>query len=119
MQTTKIADQIDAKERLLVEGRGKIMPSAEAKAKTIGEYDKKLAIVLIKLKNGESLSLEGNTIEKPPATLAEKIAKGICWEERMNMELATAMYKGNISKLESVQAELNGLQSKNKWLESN
>ena len=119
MQTQKTADQIDAKIDLLVIGRAKIMESAKFKAETIGQYDKKLAIVLIKLKNGEQLDLDGNTIKNPPATLAEKIAKGICWEERLQMELATAEYKGNISKMESVQAELNGLQSKNKWLDSN
>ena len=68
METQKTADQIDKKIALLEEGRATILKSAEAKAKTIGQYDKKLAIVLIKLKNGESLSLEGNTIEKPPAT---------------------------------------------------
>lgn len=119
MQTTKYADKIEEKIKLLEIGREKLLDSAKFKAETIGQYDKKLAIVLIKLKNGEQLSLDGNVIKDPPATLAVKIANGICWEECIQMELATAEYKVNISKMQAVEAELNGYQSANKWLDSN
>lgn len=119
MKTKLYADKIEEKIRLLEIGREKLLESAKFKAETIGNYDKKLAIVLIKLKNGEQLSLDGNIIENPPATLAVKIANGICWEECIQMELATAEYKANVSKMSSVEAELNGYQSINKWLDSN
>lgn len=119
MQTIKISDQIDIKERLLEEGRAKIMPSAAFKAESIGNLKKKLAIITIRLRNGKPMTLEGETIENCPTTIIKTIAEGFCWEEITQMELASAEYKGNLAKMESVRAELNGLQSKNKWLESN
>ena len=119
METQKTADQIDKKIALLEEGRAKIMPSAAFKAESIGNYKKKVAIATIRLRNGKPMSLDGEVIENCPVTIIKTIAEGICWEELTQMELATAEYKGNIVKLESVQAELNGLQSKNKWLDSN
>ncbi len=119
METKITADQIDEKIRLLEIGREKLMVSVNARATAIGAYYKKRAIVLIKLTNGESLSLESEVVQKPAATISKEIAKGICWEELMQMELTDSEYFSNLAKMKSVQAELNGLQSKNKWLESN
>jgi hypothetical protein len=119
MKTMEIAAQIDEKERLLEEGRAKIMPAAAFKAEAIGNLKKKIALVTIRLKNGKPMTLDGETIENCPVTLINKIAEGFCWEEITQMELASGEYKGILAKMESVRAELNGLQSKNKWLESN
>jgi len=119
MKTQITADQIDQKIALLEEGRAKIMPSAAFKAESIGNLKKKMAIVTIRLKNGKPMTLDGETIEKCPTTIMKTVAEGFCWEEITQMELASGEYKGNLAKMESVRAELNGLQSKNKWLESN
>ena len=53
---------------------------------------------------------------KLPATIIEKTAKGICWQARLDMEKADALYKSLISNIDSVQAELNGFQSINRHL---
>lgn len=119
METMNIAAQIDAKEKLLVEGRTQIIPTSERKAKAIGNLKKRMAIVTIRLKNGKPMTLEGETIEKCPTTIMKTVAEGFCWEEITEMELASGEYKGILAKMESVRAELNGLQSKNKWLDSN
>lgn len=118
MEGFKIAQKIEEKIQLLEVGRSELLEKAKFKAETISNYERKIAIVLIKLKNGEPLSLDGNVIEKSPASIMEKIAKGICWEEKLQMELAEAEYKIVVDKLRSVQAELNGFQSMNRHLDS-
>ena len=111
MEIVKISDEIQKKINLLEKGRRQLQEKANYKAETIGNYDRKLAIVLIRLKTGQPISLDGNIIEKPPASIMEKIAKGICWEEALAKEQATAEYALTVTKLQIVQAELNALQS--------
>ena len=111
LDLVEIADLIRQKVQLLEKGRGLLENAAKEKSCAISTYDKKLAVVLIKLKNGQTLSLEGNEVTNPPATISEKIAKGICSNEKLDMELAEARYKCVLSKQESIQAELNGYQS--------
>jgi len=43
--------------------------------------------------------------------------QGICWEECLKRTDADGCYKGLITIMESLKAELNGLQSINKHLE--
>lgn len=119
MKTIKYAKKIEEKIKLLEIGREKLLDSAKFKAESIGNYKKKLALVTIKLRAGKPMSLDGEVIEACPVTIIKTIAEGICWEELTQMELATGEYKANIVKMESVQSELNGYQSANKWLESN
>ena len=112
-----IADEIHKKIDILEKMRVQIKDRAERKAETIAEYDRKLAVNIMKLKNGIEMELDGEKISNPPATLIEKIAKGIIWKERLEMEKADGLYKSIISNIDSVQSELNGLQSINRYLE--
>lgn len=107
---------IEDKIKLLEKMRAEIKSRAEQKAITISEYDKQLAITIIKLKNNNITEWEGENIVNLPATLIEKIAKGICSRARNDMEIADGLYKSVISNIDSVQAELNGYQSINKHL---
>ena len=74
----------------------------------ISDYDKQLKIAIVVLKE------EG----KFPATLIEKIAKGVCSDHRLTLELAEVGYKSCISNLEALKAQLNGYQSIYKHLDS-
>jgi len=112
----QIAQQIQSKITLLEKGRLLLSERADAKATTMGMYDKKLAVTIMKLKNGVEMTLEDETIKDPPTTIVDKIARGICYQEKIDMELATAQYKNATEGLSCIQAELNGLQSKNKYL---
>lgn len=96
--------QLDSAQQLLKE-------RAEAKAETIAKYEKQIAITLIKLKNGQVFELDGEKIENPPVSICEKLAKGICWKEKLDMEKAEAEYKNIVKGLESLEAQLNGYQS--------
>ena len=94
---------------------GKCRREIEAKGKeraaAIKHYDMKLAIALATLRNAELYELGGKTYKSPPVSIAEKIAKGICFQEKLNSDLADTTYKSTIVKIETVQAELNAYQS--------
>ncbi|KKK92301.1 hypothetical protein LCGC14_2704290 [marine sediment metagenome] len=108
MEILQVAQQIEQKIRLLERGRTELEQLARNKANTIGEYIKKLEGTIITIKDSGNL----------PATLTPKVAEGQCWKERVAMELAGALYQVQIKKMESVQAELNGFQSINRYLDN-
>lgn len=116
MEIQVVAQEISKKIKLLEDGRNVLQLKAQNKAQTIASYDKAFAIVLIKLNNGVEFSIENNKIQNPKTAIIEKIAKGICWEERLAMELADAEYKNAISSLDCLKTELNGYQSINRHL---
>lgn len=119
MDLMTIAEQIKDKIKLLEQMRNVIKQRGESKAVAISDYEKKLAVVIIQLKNGKIFEVDNEVIsgESLPANLLEKIAKGICWKEKLDMETADASYKSAITNIETVQAELNALQSLNRHLE--
>lgn len=101
----------DAIESIIVEignCRRDIEIKGNARAKAISNYDKQLKIAIVVLKD------EGRF----PATLIEKIAKGVCADHREQLELAEVGYKACISNLEALKAQLNGYQSIYRHLES-
>ena len=113
MQTSK---KIEEKIKTLELGRDILKEYAKNKAETISNYEKQMAIVLIRLKNGSEFDLEGEKIKNPPASIMEKIAKGVCFKEKLDMELAEAQYKNAIVGMGAIEAELNGYQSINRFL---
>lgn len=108
MDIVKIADLIVKIITEIGDVRRQINELSEKKARAVSNYDKKLGIAIITLRE------EG----KFPVTLIEKIAKKLCADERYKMELAEGLYKACISNLEALKAQLNGYQSIYKHLES-
>ena len=100
MDIKSIADEIEKKIRELESGRKIIGQRAEKKAEAIANYDKALAIKIITLKN-----------EGTPLSIVDKIARGECWQEKLEMEKAEGMYRAAVSGMDSLAAELNGWQS--------
>lgn len=88
--------------------RRDIETKGNARANAISNYDKQLKIAIITLREAG----------KFPATLIEKIAKGVCSDHRLTLELAEVGYKACISNLEALKAQLNGYQSIYKHLDS-
>ena len=106
-----ISDEIQKKIRLLSETRGKLKQAGDAKAKTISEYDKAVAICLINLRNGKTITVDGVDVVDPPASYGEKVAKGACWEQRLAMEMADNYYKSLITFINCIESELSAAQS--------
>ena len=75
------------------------------------DYKKKMAVTLIKLKNGVEMELDGEKIENPPATIMIKIAEGICAEEGMAMGVAANSWRLSLENLKNIQTQITALQS--------
>jgi len=117
MELIQVAQQIENKIKTLEKGRALLQERATNKAETDAIYDKAMAKTLIQLKNGIKFTLDEQVIENPPASYCEKIARGICWNEKLAMNLAEAEYKNAIEGLRCIEAELNGWQSINRYLQ--
>ncbi len=117
MEVVEVSKQIEKRIELLAIARKELAERASLKAVTIAEYDKALTITLIKLREGVEQEFEGHKIKGVPATIMEKLAKGMCWQERLAMEKANAGYGVAVSGMNSLQAELNGWQSIYRHLE--
>ena len=118
MEIVKISSQILDMNEQLFKMRSEIKNRALQKSKTIAEYDKALGKTMLSLRNGVEMSLDEETIKDPPTTIIEKISKAIVWKERLAMEEADLLYKSLITNIETVKAQLNGLQSINRHLDS-
>lgn len=112
----KLAKLINGKIKELDELHGKIEGAMNEKCSAQSNYDKELAMKMIALNNGKEFKFFGETVKNPPATITEKIAKGLVYESRMDMELAENAYKAIISRIDSVKTQLNGYQSINRYL---
>jgi hypothetical protein len=116
MDVIEVAKRMNHRINALEKARDNLQTLASLKAESIALYEKVLAVTLIRIKNGMEVELDGRSIVHPPVTIMEKIAKGVCWEEKLAMEKAEAMYKAEIVSMAALTAELNGYQSINKYL---
>lgn len=97
--------------------RKRIFNAAKEKGASISNYDRALALTIIKLKNGLITEISdpetGKMVEIKnfPATVLPQIAKGIYWMECGRKEEAEAIYKAILSNIDAIKAELNGLQT--------
>lgn len=99
---------------LLQSLRGEMESKIVKKVNFSAAYDKELAIVLVKLRNGVAFEIDGYKIQNPAVSIMEKIAKGLCWKAGLNKDQSDAEYKALISKMDSIKIEINGLQSMKK-----
>ena len=106
IQVVQVSKDISDKIKLLEVGRSGLRELAVNKANAIGDYRKAMEIAVFTLKAA------GNA-----ATLIKDLARGKCNEEETNMDLAESLYKIQITKMDSIKAELNGHQSIYRHLE--
>ena len=92
----EIRNKIDALEKV----RGVIKERGENKARMLAEYDKTMAIEIIQLK------MDGQSV-----TLIDKIARGNCYRQKLDMETADAMLKSATTNLQALIVEITALQS--------
>ena len=117
MELIKAREQIQKYIDLIDKIKNSIKERGHAKAEKIATYEREIAKHCILLKNGEELILDGLRISKPPASTTEKIARGICWQFKLEADAAEADYKSAIVNLEATMAQLNGAQSVYKHLD--
>jgi len=117
MEIIQIAEKIQDKIKLLEKARLILRKRAESKAEAVALYEKNLAKIIIQLKNSVAFTVDSQTIVNPPASVLEKIARGICFDEKLKLETAEALYKSIIVNIEAIKAELNGYQSIFRYLD--
>ena len=93
------------------ECRRQIEDKGKAKAQAKRNYNFRMAIATSELKYKETYELAGREYPKPPTTLCDRIAKGICAIDEENLDIAESAYKACISNLEALKSQLNAFQS--------
>lgn len=111
-----IAKQLDARIEEISELCHNLQKFGKEKAEAIAEYEKQICLTQIKLKNGVSFELEGQTVKDPAVSNMDKISKGLCWEACLKKEQADANYKSLIVNIDAVKTIISALQSMNKYL---
>ncbi len=113
-----VQQEIDKYIRTIEKHCAKLESRAKEKALAVAEYDKKLAITIMELRLGVAKELDGVAIKDPPVTIIEKIAKGLCWQDKLCLDKAETQYKLTITKINAAEACLNGEQSIYRHLEN-
>ena len=109
---------MQSKIKELETGRHIIKQRGIEKAESIAHYESAIALTILRIKNDKIEVFEGEKIDsKMPANLVEKVAKGFCWKEKLEVEKTEAFYKAAIVGMQSIMAELNALQSINRYLD--
>ena len=103
----KIQHMID----LINEERPKLSDMAHTKAVTAAEYDKSIAVCIMSMNAGKPMTLNGESISGPAKSIMDKLAKGICWKERMDADIADAAYRSHVIKLECCKTSISILKS--------
>ena len=91
-----------------------VKPANDAWAKADAEYDKQLALAIIRLENGVELELDGEKVQNPRAAALKEIAKGIVSNYKFEKNTTDSERKRITQKLNHVATQLNGHQSVNK-----
>lgn len=111
------AQKIENKIQQLEEERSDLVDAGIEKANSLSNYEKELAITILRLKNGDIAEFEGQSCTKLPANLIEKVAKGIIYQKSFDKEAAESVYKSKIVIMEAIRAEINAYQTINKYIE--
>ena len=63
------------------------------------------------MRHGKEYELDGKKIVNPPVSIIERVARGICFKELLEKDMAETTYKNLIIKINLTEAQLNGWQS--------
>ena len=109
-------ERIDEKIKMLEKARGMLREAAQRKSEGIGNYYKMRASVMVQLMQGVEFDIDGVKVKGCIASNAETIARGVCWKEAIERDLSESLYTNCVKGMTALQAELNGLQTKLKYI---
>jgi len=105
MEALDVAKKINLKIIELDKLKESLEGLAIEKANAAANYEKKLAMVTLRLSQGDSA-----------ISLIDKLSRGECADEKMAMDLAESRYKNQLKIIDLTEAQLNGYQSINRFL---
>ena len=117
MDIITIQQKIEENIKLLRATSRELKKRSIEKANAKGEYEKKIAIVMLKLRNSESFEFEDIEASWSGITGLKEIAKGFCYQESINLDLAESNYKNAVLGMQALMAEINALQSILRYME--
>ena len=118
MNVIDVSNEIQERIKALSTYRDQLKELSKNKAECSADYERALARCIVELRSGKEMQIDTVIVKDPPATVLEKVAKGIVWQVGMNRDVAEARYKNAIANIEAVKAELNGWQSIYRHLDS-
>lgn len=90
----------------------------EAKRQAMYKYFKNKSIAVIKLKNKNSVEIDGKELRKNyPVSMVFGLSELVIFENKIELEICTLQYNAAIASLRSLQAELNGYQTILRYLD--
>lgn len=112
MEVLTVAKQINDRIDQLEDFCRQLDEAGQKKADAIANHDVSFAVAMAKLTRGKITQIEGETLpDTMPATCVKEYAKGVCKEEKAQLEIATAGYKSLTTKIECLLATINAKQS--------
>ena len=115
MDLISTAEEIIRKTRE-IEGLSRSLDGlAIERASKAAEYEKDLASTILKLKNGIEFELDGEIVRNPPVTTMDKLARGICWRQRLESDVADLSYRNAMKRLDMLSGVLNAYQSLHRY----
>lgn len=114
-----VAQEIYFKVLQLGKARRMLEEQARKKAKAKSEYEKQKALKILELRNlqkGEIMKWEGKEIKDIPVSVMKNVAEGMICNYREKATLEEDLYDFLKTTCYALSAEMNGLQSINKYM---
>lgn len=108
-------NEIEKKIRAIEKARLQLRDLSIKKSNTLVAYRKARAKAITKLRGGGVVKIDDEIIRESSATLIPHLAQGACWQEKLDADLAEALYKVATTAINALIAELNGWQSIHKY----
>jgi hypothetical protein len=89
----------------LEEYKSKLNLAAREAANATRDYEKKLALILIQLRNGVEFEYEGEKVVDPPVSVMERIAKGITADLKANADIQESLFSNLKTKISMTQSQ--------------
>lgn len=105
MELLSVSEKINLKITELDQLKNDLHELAVDKAFQASNYESNIAKSILKLKE-----------EGQPASILEKLARGLCANDKFNMDLSESKYKNHLKIIDLTEAQLNGYQSINRHL---
>ena len=112
MEIMSVAKQINDRIKRLEELASELEKVGDDKADAMRIYAIEFAKAMARLTRGKLSQIDGEPLpDNMPATVVKEYAKAVCAREMADVEIATNKYKSLITKIEALEASLNGKQS--------
>jgi len=106
-----IKQEIERQLNILAKTIQKLPEYENKKALALGEYEKRIAQTMLSVRQGVPMEIDGQVVKWDSVSGIEKICKGICYQESINLDLAESAFKRQLLTIGSIRDKISALQS--------